>query len=221
MPRVDFENLPLTGAESWAKYYDSGDEGYGLWLQPAKDALRLHLTDGPLFVNRLEQIPHPFSFNSTDRILIAGSGGGYLIQAFRDAGYPNCWGIDYSTALDGSTGVMAAVAQDGTAWIDLGAPGGQVRAALRNVTGDDEFHWVITEDVAPCYDLDAELDGLLGAAQNVLSPGIGNEQVINVVTVLRQDGIFQDPDFLWLFLDDWNAFRPAQSWVSTGSYEVR
>lgn len=213
MPRINFATLPLEGAQSWRSYYDNGSNGYGTWLRSGQMKRPDRLVNGPLYDSGGGVVtPHPFSFAPADRILIVGCGAGYSIEGFRMLGFPNTWGLDYSSVLEASTGIITPGIESQIAWVNVAA-GGQAKARLRNVTGDDIFDWVISEDVLPCYDTGAEMDGLLDAAESVLT-GSDLSQIIHMVTPLLPDNT-QDPDFLWLSLDDWKAVRPTHSWVST------
>ncbi len=211
MPRIDFESLPLTGPESWAKYYGSIEiEGYGPWMKAFADRRADSLVNGPVIdENGDVRSPHPFSFLSTDRILIVGCGPGYLIESFRALGLPLTWGIDYSTVMESSSGLITPGIEDEIAWVKA-LNTGQIRSRIRQVCdGSHEFDWIITEDVVPCYDLGAEMDEVFDLCE-FATPS--DDQIIHLVAALF--GTNQDPDFLWMTLAQWKAIRPTNSWFA-------
>lgn len=148
---------------------------------------------------------------TTDRILIVGCGLGFLIEAAKAAGFPNTYGLDNSAYLEGLTGDIDPASI--IVWADIRG-GGSVRAQLRNQTGDDEFQWIITEDVVACYD-DADILGLVGAAEAVLAPGTPTSHIIHCTTVGDAAQHPGEPNLNWKSIDAWAALVPTHSWIST------
>lgn len=160
------------------------------------------------------QLVESFNIQTTDRVLIAGAAYGWTIEAAHDAGFPNVWGIDSSSYIQAnapthSRGDVLMVRDDFTG-------GGRVRAALRSLTGDDVFQWVISESVLESYN-DNEIPALLNAAESVKATGVGLDHCVHMVHCLDETvdppGRNQDPVFNWKTLAAWNALRPSHSWV--------
>ena len=165
---------------------------------------------------RVSHLTTLFPIQTADRILVGGCGFGYLIEAFKDAGYANCWGIDSSPWISTNKGTEA---RGDVLMVDADIRGGGVvKTALRNLTGDSEFTWIISEHVMEWHD-DIELDGLLNAAEVALERGSPNSNIIHIVLTLdTNDG--QIVDFNLKTLVDWNAIRPDHSWVNGVTWEV-
>lgn len=161
-----------------------------------------------------------FAINATDRILIGGCGLGFLMDAFHDAGFPNVWGIDNSPHVASrrpseSRGTTLFVQNDFRG-------GGQARAQLRILTGDDVFKWIITECVLESYE-DIEIPALLDASEVVLDPV---ESPGNIIHLVQSVGDPTNPDrsispvFQQKTLTEWKAIRTSHSWVDTVGFEV-
>jgi hypothetical protein len=204
---------------TWGQWF-----GYGArW---ARDNQRFadeagRLINGPLFASGVEITPHPFSFLPTDRILIGGCGFGYLIDAFKTAGFPNCWGIDKSPHIDSH---KATESPEGIILVGEDIAGGQAKAALRAATGDDEFHWVISESVLESFDnTDPFVSALFDAANGVLfrdlTPPQGDETWRAIHLVSTNPDL--DPTFNVQDIDAWAALRTDQTWVSYNDWEAR
>lgn len=161
-----------------------------------------------LYEGRWERLKASFpGMAVADRFLIGGCGFGYLIEVAHDDGFPNVWGIDNSDYIANN---RATEARGDVLFVeDDIRGGGRVRTALRNLTGDDTFDWIISEDVATSYAPGTELDGLLNAAETVLAKGRPLSNVIHMVTESPVQ-----PPFTSLTLEEWDATRPEHSWVS-------
>jgi len=167
----------------------------------------------PFYRRRVNALVAAFPIQPADRILVAGCGFGYIIDEFKDAGFPNCWGIDSSSYISGRRSIEAT---DTTLFVsDTITGGGRVKAALRSLTGDDIFHWVISESLLEGQ-TDAEIPALLNAAEGVLDPSVTQDHIIHMVVPLQSDAS-QDAEFNWKTLADWNAMRPAHSWMALAS----
>jgi hypothetical protein len=218
MARVDFRT-----PEPWLNHYRNtgsapGSDRYGPWLQPFADERFRRLTAGPLLSNGLVLEPHPISIAKTDRILIAGCGAGYLIASFLADGFSETFGLDYAQS-EVELLVPAPVAGRIT-WHDAGGNLAQLKNALRDTSGARTFDWIVTEDVATCYDLGAELDGLLDAAEEILTAA-DLARIMHLVTPLQAANVPQDSSFLIQSVDAWEAVRPAHRWIGLGSWELR
>ncbi len=178
-----------------------------------------------MYEHRRDQLISLFSLSSQDRILIGGCGYGFLIEVFRDAGYSSCWGIDDSphVAANKASQARADIANE---WVvnDIRS-GGQARNALRQLTGDDIFDWVITEQLLESF-ADAELPTVFGAADAVTAPG---GSVIHLVVPLQQpnflaDGvpveIRQNAEMNWKLMSEWKALAPSHTFVNLNNWQV-
>lgn len=145
---------------------------------------------------------------STDRVLIVGSGMGYMIEAMHNLGYPNTWGLDSSQYVDSKRGEI-----DGNILFISGdlSGGAQIRNALRDLTGSRTFGWVVSEDVLTCYP-DSDLTLLLDSAEVLLENGRPISNIVHFVT----PGPFTKPEVQGLINDktmaEWVAIRPTHTW---------
>ena len=159
------------------------------------------------FNNRVVGLTSNFSIQTTDRILVGGCGLGFLIEAFKDAGYTECFGIDNSSHVASKRGVETrgdiVFVED-----DIKGGGGRIKAAFRRDTGDDIFQWVISESVLESYE-DAELGQLLDAAESVLDPTKPHSNIIHMVLTIESQ---VDPMFNQKTLAEWKAVRSTHSW---------
>lgn len=166
-----------------------------------------------LYAQRWAKLLESFPIQAGDRVLIAGCGYGFLIEAAHDAGYANVWGIDNSDYIIANRNTEA---RGDVLFVEADLRGGgQVRAALRNLTGDDEFRWVISEDVLTGYAL-SELPQLYVAAEGVLENGQPTSHIIHMVTEAPVDN-----PFTALTLEQWKATRPPHTFVSIRLSEWR
>lgn len=166
------------------------------------------------FNNRVEGLTSNFAIQATDRILVAGCGLGFIIEAFKSAGFPNTFGIDNSAHVASKRGVEA---DSGTVFIEDDIKGGgRVKAALRRDTGDDIFDWVISESVLESYE-DAEIGQLLDAAEVVLNPVKPKTNIIHMVLTVESQ---VDPMFNQKTLTEWVAVRNTHSWFDYVRGEV-
>ena len=204
---ADWDNATL-----WTALYRNQDNdgtfiGYGRRYAEIQDGNRSN-TELGVFIARWQALVNEFGILTTDRILIAGCAYGFLIEIANDAGFANVWGIDNSTHIANNRGVESR--GDVLFVEDDIRGGGRVKAALRSLTGDDIFDWVISEDVVPGYSV-IELPPLLDAAEAVLDPGKLDSNIVHLMTILVP-GKSGDSSQTWLTLAEWNAVRPAHSW---------
>lgn len=184
-------------------------------------APHFYIKRAKFLISRLEAL----GLNSTHRVLIIGSGFGYLIHAFRHAAhpsfqaanvnYPNVWGIDGSTHianrfaseqldLDGAT--------DGTTTIfRTFANNAATRNALTNLTGGNTFHVIITEEVIESL-TNAELLTLANGCETRLN-STTFRRILHIVTPNLADSA--NLGLRSLSLDGWSALRPTHTFIST------
>lgn len=172
---------------------------------------------------RWEKITALFpQIQTTDRIIVLGAGPGYLIEAAKDAGYPNIWGIDSSTEVAGRTDIRGDVVL-----VDLDAKagiGGQAGSKLRQLTGDDVFDWVISEQLLECL-TDAEIGppgtpNTVGTASELLARNAATPAsrcIHLVIPDLFREGFreaegSQDPSYNWHTLAEYEALLPGH-WI--------
>lgn len=145
-----------------------------------------------------------------DRFLVGGAGRGDLVQIIRSDGFPNCWGIDSSSLLGSGRYTVSG----GIVYVDRPMQGGGgTLAKLRQITGDDEFEWVISEDLVSCYDpTDPDLTSILDAAETVLRPGEPLSRIVHLVSVGWDPAFASAPGFDQP-IEDWALLRPAHTWI--------
>lgn len=154
--------------------------------------------------------------DASDRVLVGGCGYGFLIEVMRDAGFTSVWGIDSSPHIQ----ARRALETRGDVLLveDDMRGGGRIRAALRSLTGDDIFDWVIDEDALSSFS-DGELAGMLNACESVLSPSKPTSNIVHMVTPLLP-GHRQDPAINWKLLSTWKQIRPAHTWIDIRTGEI-
>lgn len=186
--------------------------GYGKEYLTAGDPTRDHLAQ---FRERWSALTTHYPIGLFDRVLVVGCGFGYLMDAAHEAGFANVWGIDSSPYVAARKGIESS----GSTVIveaDIRGVGGQLKNTFRQLTGDDEFDWIITEDVVSCY----RTDDAEGANQNVLNlaplldtllfRGLPDTpRVIHMTSVAREPGIGGDSALTWLTLQEWRDLFAA------------
>ncbi len=188
---------------AWDLYYQGSDGTTGYGTRMNRDTI---------FGKRFRVLTTEFNMGLTDRILIVGSAFGYLNERFFDAGFTNVFGLDNSDDINNRKGVeMRADVANRHVHNDIRS-GGQLRARLRQQTGDDEFDWIITESMLESFD-GAELEQILDACEVGLT-GTDLSQIIHIV-VTKEDPTSPgyDPAFNWKTIAEWNAIRPSHSWT--------
>lgn len=197
--------------------------GYGrIWAQRSVGPMDDNFTRFSQKVERLALGSTAlFPINSTDRILISGCGFGYLIDAFHDAGFLNCWGIDNSPYIQSRRPIET---RGTTLFIhnDFRGPIQQVKAQMRQLTGDDIFNWIITEGVMESYE-DAEMSALLDATERILDPANGPENIVHLVYAVinpTDPDASLDPIYNQKTIAEWKSMRQTHSWVNSINWEV-
>jgi len=159
------------------------------------------------YIDRFNVLTSLFSIGLTDRIIIAGSGLGFTLEPFLDAGYTNIWGLDSSTYINT---IKATDARGDVIIIDEDFKNsGQLNAKLIAVTGANNFKWVITESVLESYADGAEMDDILNTAEVGLTNGEPLNQIIHMVYPIPEIG----QQFNRKTMLDWRAMANEHSWV--------
>ena len=168
---------------------------------------------------RMRNLVKLFAIARTDRLLIVGCGFGFLIDAFKDAGFTNVWGVDDSTDIDTRS---ATETRGGTLFIRDSIKGGGLSTSLTTTTGSASFAWVIEESVIESYE-DSEMDALLNAAERFLGGGRPLSSIIHIVmtvTDTSKPNRSLHPIYNQKTLKEWRAIRPDHSWLSSPGYKV-
>ncbi len=195
VPRVTWD------AAAFETYYQGSDGVNGYGQRMNRDAI---------FGKRFRVLTTEFNMLPTDRILVVGCGFGYLIDRFHDGGFPNVWGIDSSDDIEQRQG---AESRGSTLWVpDTITGAGRIRNKLRQLTGDDEFDWIITESMLESYE-DGEVQTILNVCEGALT-GSDQSHIIHIV-VTKEDPAAPGyaPAFNWKTIADWNLLRPSHSWT--------
>lgn len=197
---------------------DGQTVGYGrVWAQRVEGPYDDDLTR---FNRRAANFISLFQIQAPDRILVEGCGFGFLIEAFKAASCPNCFGVESSpyvvTEKDSEADPNSIVVESDT------RGGEALKTELTNKTGDSSFDWVITECLLESYD-DVDLNNLLDAAEEALDKTKSKSNVIHLVMSV-QDPAKPDrsinPIFNQKTLAEWRAVRPDHSWVDCATWEV-
>ena len=80
---------------------------------------------------------------------------------------------------------------------------------LTQITGSNQFDWIVTESVLESYDDGAEMDEILDVAELGLFDGLPLSNIIHMVYPLPGIGI----QFNRKTMFDWRAIRDEHSWV--------
>ncbi len=212
--------IPQWRAQEFGQYYNGPDRdpssptygqviGYGRqWARQAQAPD----TDGiEHFEGRWARLVAAFGITRAQRVLVVGCGFGFLVEAALGDGY-RAWGLDSSAHIDAQRGdvgagvvVMAADLRTVT------------RAMLDTETGGQDFAWIVTEDVLPCY-TDADSLAMVAPLEGLLN---NRAPVSNVVHLVR-DGApnIRYPDMTWHTLAEWSALMSTHSVQSISTGEV-
>ena len=169
------------------------------------------LVNGPLFNLRVQVTPHPFSFNTSDRIIVLGCGFGFLVEEFKKLNYLNCWGVDNSAHIHANLQEK----DPDVVIINEDMAGSRITRALQQQTGRATFDWVITERVFESFDLDSSLMRLIDAAEGMLATAHVNSK--GRIIHLLDTHAHTNPVMSRNTIDVWRAQRPIHSWISMGS----
>lgn len=218
-------NAPEGGLITYGRRY------YELYREPSNNNLSEHEYRWGLITG----LPTPPT--TSDRILVAGSAFGFLIEVAKADGFTFTGGIDSSPWVVGKPDI----AQD-TVWLaDDFTKGPQIRNALRTLQRDlglpgnrrnGLWDWLITEAVVESYS-DAELtaplnqNGVLAACEAAMD----HTDYFKIVHLLMpipsapeaQTRALNDAywnRFNQKTLADWHALAPAHTWVNMMTGEV-
>ena len=224
MPRVNWD----TQAD-WDQWYEMpvripGHPLNGTNVGYGRDYAELY--SDPFTFNELTEwhkrvdVLETLGIQPTDRILIAGCAFGFIIEILKERGYPNVYGVDSSSHIESNLG---AVADGDSVIISDDITGvGRVKSALKKATGDDEFHWVISESVLESYE-DKEITTITGSIATYMYNTEPVSQavhfVMDVIDPARPDE-YIDPAFNQKTLEEWNAMNPDQTWISYVTWRV-
>jgi hypothetical protein len=158
---------------------------------------------------------------TTDRILVVGCAFGWLIEAAKAAGWPNVYGIDNSPHISNVAGTPGQTeVAGGTVLVQEDfTGGGAVRNALRQATGDDEFHWLICEDVDSSFS-DAEITGVVvPTLESALYSSEPESQIVHLVSC-KHGGIDGNPLVYWRTLAEHALLAPTHTWIDIVTWEI-
>jgi hypothetical protein len=146
------------------------------------------------------------------RVVVLGCGpGGFLVEALKLRGFPNCWGVDSSPWVEG----RKAIASGGVIWLNADFTG-NIGNALRQMTGDNDFDWVVTESVLESYD-DNEVTVGLNSCEGLRNPQTPMSHIIHIVFTppFDEPSLFNEKS-----MAQWKAMRPAHTWMNGEGYGV-
>jgi 2-polyprenyl-3-methyl-5-hydroxy-6-metoxy-1,4-benzoquinol methylase len=152
---------------------------------------------------------------AADRILVAGCGFGFLVEAMAALGQPNCWGVDSSAwiesglAEEAGGGVSVTVAD----FLDPSLP-----AIMAGVAGPGGFDWILSEHLLEAAE-EAVIPSLLDSAEGLLSDGRPLAAAAHLVQVVDADRR-GEPDMTWKSAQGWKALRPSHTWVASPALEI-
>lgn len=161
------------------------------------------------FTTRVASLTRLFGIQAVDRIMVAGCGLGYLLEAFKAAGCANCWGLDDSAYVDTS---KTGESDDPDAIMSNAdiKNVGQLTDDLIQETGGSDFTWVISESVLEGYDDGLEMASVLDNLEVLLEK---NKSKLNIIHMIVTIEASVDPMFNQKTLAAWKAVRPTHSWL--------
>lgn len=182
---------------------------------PYDDTPTYYLKRAGWLISRLES----FGLNSEHRIMIVGACFGYLLYAFRYAGYTNTWGLEIDTYFRDNQATQGLPGLDVSNDIEydsiLNITKQQLKSKLVQRTGDWTFEVVITDDLVPSYSNPVLLD--VAQACEVMCRGTDYRRIIHLVTDVKP-GTTHDPAaevyMRYMTLAEWSALRPGHTWIS-------
>ena len=205
--------------------------GYGKdfarYIQRGTRPFEFYRRRSDFIISRLQSA----GLDSTHRGLIIGSGFGYLIYALHQAGYPLWWGIDSSDYI--STNFLAQSLESNTTIFDdiLSIGKTPLKNKLINLTGDWQFHVIITENVVESYSVDENPALLqLATACEAALIGVDYRRIIHIVDDFQP--VIYDGDgnpvnrydplvpLRRITLLEWHNLRPTHTFVSSITGEV-
>lgn len=166
------------------------------------------------YITRAAQLTALFPIGLTDRIIMAGSGLGFTIEAFKDLGFANIWGIDNSTYINSIKGTEARGDVEIIDETFRNTP--QLSVKLTQVTGSNQFDWIITESILESYDDGAEMDEILDVAELGLEDGLPLSNIIHMIFPIPGIGI----QFNQKTLFDWQAIRDTHTFVDYVRWKI-
>jgi len=190
-----------TAADWEAEYRIDGVAGYGQAM-----------IDSPDFDERADALIALGVTLATDRILVVGSGpSAPLVMRLKDRGVVNAWGLDPSAHVQSRSGEWRGdvLVVDS----DING-GGQLRQALRNGTGDDEFDWIVTEQLLESLEESPqdEIAVVLNVIEGGLFNALGNERCVHFVKVGWKDPV--GSGYTVKTPAEWVAKAPDHTWMS-------
>lgn len=208
MPRVDWD-----ARETWDLFY--GHRGFGYRRATAYGELWGHDPEDSHYARRRDHLI-ALGIQPADRILCVGGGFGFLIERFHAAGYPNCWGIENSSWINTN---RRANIDDSVLWVeDDFTGGGRIRNALRQMSGDDTFTWVIDEGMLVTL-REQEMAPYFSSAESVLATDRPLTSIVHLVwlgpfNAVPSTAVTIKP------LDEWKALSPQHTFMDavTGDF---
>lgn len=148
----------------------------------------------------------------TQRVIICGCGpGGFLIEALKQRGLVNVWGVDSSPWVEQRKGI----ASGDVVWLAADFTG-NIGNAMRQLTGDNDFHWIVTESVLESH-YDNEITVGLNACEGLRNPQTPMSRIVHIVFTppFNEPGLFNEKT-----MAQWKAMRPTHTWMNAEGYEV-
>ena len=159
------------------------------------------------YQERFDNLTALFPLATGDRIIFAGCGLGFTLEPFIDAGFTEIWGLDNSTYIDDIKGDEARSDVEIIDETFRNTP--QLSVKLTQVTGSNQFKWIITESVLEGYENGAEMDEILDVSELGLENGEPLSNIIHMVYPSPGVGL----QFNQNTLAEWKAIRPAHTFV--------
>jgi hypothetical protein len=191
----------------------------GEWMSYSNEMFSRDDRDQQFYLRRDRILAAFPEIQTTDRILVAGcSFLGKLVQAFREGGYTETYGVDGSDYQGRPTGDEPAA---GVVVVseNIGAPA--IKTRLRQQTGDDLFRVVISEDM-----LTSAGDPLADTATRLVEAAqwavIGGEDIHGVTSnndgtprnlIIHLVSVNAPPPSISQTLLQWQTLAPAHSWA--------
>jgi len=153
------------------------------------------------------------AMDPSHRFFFVGCGYGFLMETFKVAGFPLCWGIEPSAYIQGNKGTEA---RDDIVLVNEELRSGNAFLnAMRNATGEKTADWVIDEEILLGYS-DAEITTVVANPatrfielfESILT-GTDQSRIVHLV----RTGVSNNPLVYRRDMATWQSFDPAHSWI--------
>jgi len=166
------------------------------------------------FADRGIEFNNQWNGFKNNTLLIAGCGYGFLVQELMEEhGFNSVWGVDASQyAINNAPAGYEDRMLLGDITVDQDIRDVANQAGLSG--GNPRFRAILTEDILPCMDNEAEVEQALSVLRD-------RSQAMAHIISPKLDNTWQHPDMLWLTQQEWlDLIGPGEPILFTNNTEV-